>query len=284
MHASEGWLKSTGPLVGYGAAVAAVAIAWSLRDQNLIRAQDGIGYGLGIAGASLMLLLLVYPIRKRARAIRFLGSVRFWFRVHMIFGILGPLLVLFHSNFNLGSVNGRVALFCTLVVASSGLLGRYLYAKIHYGLYGHRATLDSLARDAAARQSEPGGIDLIERINGRLQPFEEAVLARSRRVIPSLAGIVFAPIQVLYLKGVMLRDLRASLKSHASRSPVIAGHRSRLQENAERYLDRRLATYRKLAQLRGCERLFRAWHIVHFPLFLVMLAAAVVHVVAVHAY
>jgi hypothetical protein len=284
MHTSDGSQRQFAPLVGYGAVLAALAGAWSLRNEHLIRAQDGLGYALGIAGATLMLLLLVYPVRKRLRRARFLGSVRFWFRVHMFFGILGPLLVLLHSNFNLGSINDRVVLICTLVVAGSGLLGRYLYAKIHYGLHGHRATLESLARDARLRQDEPSRIALLERVNARLLPFEQTVLARSRNVVPSLLGMLIAPVQVWYLKGVLLKDLRAALKQQSSQSAVIARHRSRLQDNVEGYLDRRLATYRKLAQLKGCERLFRAWHIVHFPLFLVMVVAAIVHVLAVHAY
>jgi len=270
--------------VGYGAAALSVIFAWSLRDQNLIRAEDGIGYWLGIVGGSMMLLLLIYPLRKRMPSLRGLGSVRFWFQTHMLFGVLGPLLVLFHSNFNLGSLNGRVALFCTLVVAGSGLLGRYLYAKIHHGLYGQRATLESLRSQATSNGNDSGGLGVIELINERLLPYEQAALDRSRRILPSVIGIALTPLAIQLLKRALARDVREVVEGQARYSEIIAQHQTRLQANAQRYLSSRLATYRKFAQLKGCERLFSLWHIVHFPLFLVMATAAVVHVVAVHAY
>ena len=110
-------------------------------------ARDGHGYWLGIAGASAMLLLLLYPLRKRMKSLRGLGSVGGWFRLHMVLGVIGPALILFHSNFKLGSLNSNVALFSMLTVAASGLIGRYLYGRVHLGLYGRRAEIEELLTD-----------------------------------------------------------------------------------------------------------------------------------------
>jgi hypothetical protein len=269
---------------GYVLIGTAIVAAWFLKDENLIRAKDGLGYWLGIVGATLMLLLLVYPMRKRFRALRSIGSVRFWFRTHMIFGILGPVAVLLHSNFNLGSLNGRVALLCTLVVASSGIFGRYLYAKIHYGMYGQRATMESLQRDLSIVRSDSGGLPIVDHINERLAALEQAALDRSRRILSSVAGIFRAPIEVGRLRRQLRGEIAALIDTQAANSSLIGEHRDRLTAGAETYLDERLGTYRKFAQLKGCERLFSLWHVVHFPLFLVMVAAAIIHVVAVHAY
>jgi hypothetical protein len=62
----------------------------------------------------------------------------------MMAGIAGPLLVLFHSTFHVGSFNAAVALASMLLVVASGLVGRYLYRKIHRGLYGSRETAADL--------------------------------------------------------------------------------------------------------------------------------------------
>ncbi len=201
----------------------------------------------------------------------------------MIFGILGPVLVLLHSNFNLGSLNGRLALFCTLVVATSGILGRYLYGKIHYGMHGQRATLESLQGDGDTG-IETGSLPIAEKVNAYLQSYEAAVLDRSRRVLPSVIGMLGAPLTTRRLARRLDLEVSALIDERARQSAVIAAHRDRLLAGARDYLRRRLATYRKFAQLKGCERLFSLWHIVHFPLFLVMVAAAILHVVAVHAY
>jgi hypothetical protein len=198
----------------------------------------------------------------------------------MIFGILGPLFVLFHSNFNLGSLNGRLALFCTMIVASSGLLGRYLYGKIHYGMYGQRVTLTSLQADV----SREGSSDLLRSINEVLAPYEERVMAHSGRWLRSVADVIVAPFTVVRLKRRLDKQVAAQIAAQGNGSTIDAAHRERLAVSAERYLDGRLVTYRKFAQLRGCERLFGLWHVVHFPLFLVMVVTAIVHVFAVHAY
>jgi hypothetical protein len=64
------------------------------------------------------------------RSLRTFGSVVFWFRLHMTLGLIGPTLILFHANFRLGSLNSNVAMFAMLLVAASGIVGRYLYRKI----------------------------------------------------------------------------------------------------------------------------------------------------------
>ena len=50
-------------------AIVAVVLgyAWTQRNEGHITAEYGIGYWLGITGATMMLLLLLYPLRKRIR-------------------------------------------------------------------------------------------------------------------------------------------------------------------------------------------------------------------------
>ena len=97
-----------------------------------------------------MLLLLIYPARKRLPGLKAIGSTKIWFQIHMALGVIGPVLILFHANFRLGATNSNVALVCMLVVAGSGLFGRYFYAHIHHGLHGRKASLAEL-RDYAER-------------------------------------------------------------------------------------------------------------------------------------
>ncbi|MFZ5615997.1 MAG: hypothetical protein ACOZAA_01565, partial [Pseudomonadota bacterium] len=141
------------------AIIAALAWGWINRGGHP-SAESGIGYYLGIAGALAMLLLLAYPLRKHAAFMRRAGPVAFWFRTHMALGLIGPTLILFHANFSFGSLNSNVALFSMLIVAGSGLVGRYIYAKIHKGLYGVRAEMKALASEALEfRKSIDADID-----------------------------------------------------------------------------------------------------------------------------
>ena len=97
--------------LGYGIAALAVLVGWLInRGGHLVDPLKGVGYWLGIVGASLMAVLLLYPLRKKLRFMGYFGATRHWFRLHMVFGVLGPVLILFHSNFALGSLNSNVAL------------------------------------------------------------------------------------------------------------------------------------------------------------------------------
>ena len=127
--ATRRWPRAA-PALFAAALVVALLIGWLNRDQEYLVPDSGLGYWLGIAGASLMLLLLLYPLRKRMRSLRTFGSVVFWFRLHMALGLIGPTLILFHANFRLGSLNSNVAMFAMLLVAASGIVGRCLYRKI----------------------------------------------------------------------------------------------------------------------------------------------------------
>jgi len=60
----------------FSAAIIALLVAgWLNRDDYYLTAEFGLGYVLGIVGGSMMLLLLLYPLRKRSRAMRRLGAV-----------------------------------------------------------------------------------------------------------------------------------------------------------------------------------------------------------------
>ena len=102
-----------------------LVLGWQMRDEYFITAQNGVGYALGIIGGSMMLLLLIYPLKKRFPQSKLLFfSTRNWFRIHMMLGIVGPLLVLFHCNFSLGSTNSNITLASMILMVSSGLFGR----------------------------------------------------------------------------------------------------------------------------------------------------------------
>src|SRR6185295_6123670 len=130
-----------GAHIGFGTAGVVLLVGWLNRDVRAWRAGDAFGYSLGVVALACMLLLLMYPLRKRLRFLSFLGATKHWFRTHMILGTSGPLLALYHCNFTIGSFNSRVALVSALLVACSGFIGRYIYSKIHVGLYGRRTDL-----------------------------------------------------------------------------------------------------------------------------------------------
>jgi hypothetical protein len=87
--------------------------------------KSGFGYAIGIVGGVMILLQLLYAVRKRLPVLRGFGTVAGWFQAHMMLGIAGPLCILIHCGFSLGATNSNIALFSMLTVAGSGIFGRY---------------------------------------------------------------------------------------------------------------------------------------------------------------
>lgn len=249
-----------------------VYLGWHNRLTQPLTAESGLGYTLGIVGGVLMLMLVLYPLRKHMRLMQKLGPIKYWFRTHMLFGIIGPVCILFHSGFQLGSLNSNVALFCMLTVASSGLVGRYFYTKIHHGLYGRKATLDELVRHSALLgESLQTVISIYPSAAGRIEAFEQQ--ARNQPV-----GFVASFVNLMSL-GLHTWLLYLSLWLRAPRS-LPGPQRKRVL----RHVGARLESMRKITEFHFYERLFSIWHVLHFPLFLMLIVSGFVHVIAVHMY
>lgn len=255
---------------------AIVVEGFRLRSARYISAEHGVGYALGIIGASLMLLLLVYPLRKRWRWLHGFAQVKTWFRMHMILGIVGPVCILFHSNFHLGSPNSSIALFAMLLVVASGLVGRYLYGKTHFGLYGQQVRLRAIREDLADMAQAIGQLQLPTATRDALN----SLLGEGQRIAESQASKASA--RKLLRDRRRLRRLRHQTLACARSA---SGVRSDPAVEQLRRQCRTLAgLLERMAGLRLFERLFSVWHVVHLPIFVLMLITAIAHVIVVHWY
>ncbi len=257
--------------------VLVLVLGWLQRTDSYLEAETGIGYALGIIGGTMMLLLLIYPLRKRLRALDRFLSVRFWFRLHMLFGILGPVSILYHSSFSLGSTNSNVALFCMLLVAGSGLIGRYLYIQMHHGLYGARALVSEYQQQASERK------ELI--IKALPQP--ETVTAQLDTLEKISTTPVHGLMHSLRMSRLTNQNIKATrialkaLKESGNDDSSFDQAQARIIKNS---IDRYFVALKRTANLQVNERLFAWWHVLHLPLFIMMLLSGVVHVFVVHTY
>lgn len=273
------------PWVFGSAVIFALFAGYRLRDLELTTAEHGVGYLLGIIGATMMLLLMLYPMRKRIRGLAFLGSNRFWFRLHMVLGVLGPVFILYHANFRLGSTNSNVALFCMLVVAGSGLVGRFMYAKIHHGLYGRKASLAELRDTLSHTQDEIKTLFAISPgVRDQLLSFSERALKPPRGLFQGLVRVVTAQLDAVCtrrrVRNIARRDI-ATLSESAEWNPTETG---RLRRHVDATARAFIRDARAVSEFALYERLFSLWHILHLPLFFMLVIAAIVHVIAVHLY
>ncbi|MEJ2257622.1 MAG: hypothetical protein P8X98_11575 [Woeseiaceae bacterium] len=262
-----------------------ITFGWLIRDYNLIDPEHGVGYWLGITGGTLMVLLLLYPLRKRVRMLHALGPTRIWFRMHMVFGLVGPLLILYHSNFHLGSFNSRVAFYSMLLVSGSGIIGRHFYAGIHRGLYGRKTSLKELQQELAESIDNSHGLarimpQLVARLERNAADLQDHAIRKTIGIRRSLRWTFTHFYERIALLWVAHRELSAA----AAASPVIARDRKKIRRAATRYIRDFTVLTGRVAQFSLYERLFALWHVLHLPIFFLMVLSAFVHIFAVHVY
>ncbi|MBI2218930.1 MAG: hypothetical protein HYU51_16715 [Candidatus Rokubacteria bacterium] len=278
--------SSPAPAGGFpaGTAIAGIATAlaagWAVARGSLYTSRSDLAYGLGLAGASMMLVLILYPVRKHVRLLRTWGPLKHWFRAHMLCGILGPLLILFHSAFDVRSLNAAVALGSMILVTASGVVGRYIYRRIHHGLYGSRATLEELQQE-------------LEHRFAALDPLLEWLPAVRREVNRFCLVATQAPpgwrrrtahFTTLGGKRYLAERRIRRMIAAAPRSHGGPGVSRRNLRTLLRAIDATLRAAQRTAQFTTYERLFSLWHVLHVPIVYLLLISAIVHVLAVHMY
>ncbi|HET9707946.1 MAG TPA: hypothetical protein VFP39_06560, partial [Gemmatimonadales bacterium] len=103
-----------------------------------------IGQSTGLLAVTIFVFLWLYPLRKRARWLAWTGSVARWLDVHVLAALVLPLLVAIHSAWRFEGLIG-LGFWSMMVVWASGIVGRYLYARIPRGKAGIELTLDEIA-------------------------------------------------------------------------------------------------------------------------------------------
>jgi hypothetical protein len=166
-----------------------------------------------------------------------------------------------------------------LGVVISGIIGRFVYTKIHHGLYGRRASLEKIQAEFAGRSKDAKSrLHFAPRVEQWLQSFERD----SMRLDRSFTSHLFSPL-MLELKRFILtfrctREIRRILK--AERHPEFQGGASEASRLAASYL----RECQRVAQFSTYERFFSLWHVLHIPLIYILAACTIFHIVAAYMY
>jgi thioredoxin reductase/NAD-dependent dihydropyrimidine dehydrogenase PreA subunit len=130
---------------------------------------SGLGLWLGYIGASMMVFAATYPLNSRLGLVRRIARSRWWLAAHVWAGILGPVLVTYHSSFKLDRWPTG-ALVGSWLVALSGIFGRYIAAWLRRGAglvaLEHQALTherDGLIRSWSAVSDDTGLVRLVKR-------------------------------------------------------------------------------------------------------------------------
>lgn len=211
---------------------------------------------LGWVGLGSMVVMLIYSVARRSRALREFARLSAWLHFHIFLGVLGMVCVLFHSMhlftraYAVNLLNPAVLNLAAVgVVFFSGIFGRYLYSFIPHTLGGEQMA----ARDVEAELQKLGEV-----------PTEFAPLLKMSAAPRGFGGLITADLAT-----------RKALRS----LPGL-----KLGPDARALVERRLKLQRRLHALTAAERVFQRWIVLHRPLATIMYILSIVHVVLSYMY
>lgn len=239
--------------------------------EELRRISFGHGwrFWMGVGGASAMAMLLIYPLRKLI-GLGSLLSVAAWFRLHIVLGLAGPLLILYHCNFGLGSTPANVALFTALAVAASGLVGYFVHQRSNARFYDEAAETRSAAEKVRAEVAGWKDETTRDRFLAELGGLHRPIAGEKRTIFSGMVAL-----QRLRQRRRLLLQIGYAIIGRET--PSAAERRARMI-----HFRGALAAYasvlRRSTRASIVERLLAGWRMLHMPLFAVTVAAAAIHV------
>jgi hypothetical protein len=218
---------------------------------------------LGWIGVGFILLTNPYIMRKRIGFMSKWGSLANWFNFHIFCGLLGPIFIIFHTNFKVGGLVA-VSFWSMVIVAASGIIGRYFHGQIA----GRRSELEGDLRAAESALAE------MWKKYGAASSEEEFTRIKVEAVKMAGGGEAAAgaaPGMVGALASSMAGDIRmmfGSLKRMGSLPP-----------RAWKVLKIYAVTKRRLFFFARFQSALGYWHAFHLPFAFFMYIVASIHIV-----
>ena len=240
-----------------------------------IRFGEGLRFWLGVAGASMMGLLLFYPLRKWLGPRNAIGRVAGWFHWHLVLGIAGPVAIAYHTNFGHGGTHANLALWAMILVALSGIVGQFVYTRASAEFYrGKLRAREQVGAIIALLNS----LDVMQpsrkNIIADFEALEKELLTPRQGVIASISARLRLESRRRTLSralgwhiGECVQQLRLDEATHAEMRQTMAVHLQAFVSLARHGASRSVS-----------EQLLARWRLLHLPVFLIMVVATALHV------
>ncbi len=235
---------------------------------RIFRPAGYLGHAFGVIGSAMMIIMLLYSIRKRFSVFEGWGPLSSWLHGHIYLGIIGPLFIILHTSFK---VSGLVAVsfWSMIAVALSGVLGRYIYLQIPRTISGTEMSLNDISEieiqlTSQLKQDFNLESETLEKIETFFYP---SMKKTGRGLTLTLLGLLKE--DALY----PLHYLRA--RRRYSRELQISG---KLMGKILKIFRRKALIRRRISLWNRIHQIFHYWHIFHKPFALVMFIVMFVHI------
>ncbi len=233
----------------------------------------GIWHITGWTGTFLMLIMHIYTLRKNVRFMHEWGMLKYWLDFHIFCGVMGPILITYHTTFKLG---GIVALsyWSVVIVAVSGLFGRYIFGLIPRGIAGNELKMEEIeSLNEEVTQRIESFNDKAHNLGKVIRKYIRIRENKDNRLLPSFLNMIKDKYRIFF----MIRRLKIHLKRHLMLQK---------KDRAElvRLLTERLRLNRKVLFLQSAHRLFGYWHRFHRVFTVILYTVALMHLVVYYLF
>jgi hypothetical protein len=252
-----------GPLDGWAYYTTPLGVRFYHSAHALLKPSGYVAHVMGAVGVLMILMPVVYSVRKKWKRLSRWGSLRAWLEVHVFCGTFGPVLVTVHTAMRFGGIVS-VAYWSMVLVVLSGFVGRYFYVRIPKTIRGVELGYDEILERATDLKMRLLETQLPAPLLRALETFERTVAPDPSKL--SVRGYMFGQISLRRAVRRLRRDLVA-----AGADAELAGRLVAIESEREMLLGR-------LAYLEKSKLMFGAWHVFHQPFVYVMLAIVAMHV------
>jgi hypothetical protein len=171
-----------------------------------------------------------------------------------------------------------------LLVAGSGVIGRYFYGRAYGGWTDHKSTLSELQATADLLRKQSTTVSVLPDLLGVIEAEEKRLFRTAKTPIGALYNTATIGLRMMLARWRLERAIHRMVLRAARQSPTLAAHGARLAATAYGYATRRLDANRLVAEHGIYVNLLSLWHFAHVPSFIMLIVAGIVHVIAVHVY
>jgi hypothetical protein len=243
----------------------------------LLKPSGRIGIKLGMLGATMFLVIFLYPLRKRWTWLGRQGISRHWLDFHVLLGLSAPFVIALHSAFKFHGFAGT-AFWIMLAVSLSGVVGRYLYGQIP-----RRVNAAELSRKELQDLQDK----MAQQLAGQKLLKESDVRSALRLPSQQTVNRLLAPVALLYMLLLdVMRPFRiARLRNRALRGSehimTLGGLLATRHPELERAISvarEEAALSKRILFLSRTQQVFHLWHVVHKPFSYTFAVLVLLHI------
>jgi len=224
---------------------------------------------LGIVGFTLIFIGLSYPLRKAfPRFFKYFGKQPMWLDFHNFCGLLGLTFVTFHTGFYFPTQPSSMGYVSLLLVAMSGVFGRFLMLMIPRGVAGTELKIREIEEED---ESITLKLDAMFEGSSDHQLFIEKVV-RSVAHDPTKTPTVWAMFKSIAHTWFLLLTLRLRMPRG------LKLHRRQIRPFLTLLHDK-IRLKRNVSFLGLSKRLFMVWRFIHVPFAYLTLSIVLGHII-----